>query len=110
MNQVLKGRSLAGFVITIALVLVMAGCGGGSSNNSSSNNSKTVATVLLFPNPSISLTSGQVIGLAAEADNAAGKPVFSETITFASSDPHLQIANNGLLCAGTWDSLTSPVV
>src|SRR5262249_46484850 len=42
--------------------------------------------------------------------DAQGRTVLSQIVTFHSDNPNIQVANNGLLCGGTWDSLTTPVV
>ena len=71
----------------------------------------TVTEVDISPNPSISLTPGQVTQVFAQALNSSGNQVFTQTITFSSSSPLIDITPaGGLLCAGKWDNLTTPVV
>jgi len=45
----------------------------------------------------------------AQALNSSGNQVFTQTITFNSGNPAIQITANGLLCAGRWDNLSNPV-
>ena len=90
----------------LAAALVLAGCGGGGS---SKNGPGPVTTVTISPTPTASVDNGNTIQFGSTAKDAAGTVVFG-TATWASSNPKVQISNNGLVCAGTWDSLTTPVV
>jgi hypothetical protein len=76
------------------------------------------ATVNLCLSPStacsvglnVSLEVGQVQGLLAVGKNRLGT-ILVETFSYQSSNPAvLTIANNGVVCAGTWNSLTTPQV
>jgi hypothetical protein len=54
---------------------------------------------------------GAVTQVAAQVKDAAGKIIFTVTPTFSSSNTtKVTVSNSGLVCAGTWDSLTAPVV
>lgn len=103
-------RFFPGSPVVLSLVLSIAlgtliGCGGGGSSSSLG----PVATVELAPlNASIDI--GGVLGISAVVKDATGRSLFNSPVTFASSNAAVQVANNGLLCAGTWDSLTAPVV
>ncbi|MDP9268714.1 MAG: Ig-like domain-containing protein, partial [Acidobacteriota bacterium] len=81
------------------------GCGGGSSSTTLG----PVATVEMLP-ANASLDIGGTLGLSVTLKDAAGHQLLTPTVTFSSSNPLVQVANNGLLCAGTWDSLTTPIV
>src|SRR4051812_952100 len=110
--QFLNRRAISAYVLILSLVALMTGCGGGGSS-SSKKAALMVTQVNIFPNPSISMIPGQFVPLFAQAVNSAGNQVFTSTITFNSSNPALQIGTkNGqaLLCAGTWDNITNPVV
>jgi len=107
-------RALGLFGLALFGLFALAGCGG-SSSSSSSGSVGTVTTVTLTPNPSVSLTSGDVLQMQILAQDSAGKTVFNQTPTFTTtmvSGPAnaIQISNSGLLCGGTWDSLVTPIV
>jgi trimeric autotransporter adhesin len=89
----------------LGLATILAGCGGGNS----ANQIGPVATVTVAPSPA-SMDIGTTLGFAAIPKDAAGHVVLSATVTWASSNPAIQISNNGLVCGGTWDSVTTPVV
>jgi hypothetical protein len=91
----------------------VAGCGGGGSNT----NNK-VASVSITPTI-LSLTKGQTQQVTVSTLNADGKAVTPQnTVTFTLTPPSTpqspailaSISNSGLICAGTWDSTTNPVV
>ena len=94
-----------GFAAVVLASLAFFGCGGSSSSNTLG----PVATVVVSPT-NASLDNGGVLGLSVLIKDAAGHQLFTPTVTFTSSNPLIQVANNGLLCAGTWDSLTTPIV
>ena len=103
--QFLNRRTISAYVLILFSVALMSGCGGSSS---SAKAAATVTNVDIFPT-SISLTPGQITTVFAQAVNSSGGQVFTQTITFNSSNPAIQITANGLLCAGRWDSLTTPL-
>src|SRR3954462_3575340 len=105
--QFLTRRAILAYVLILFSVALMSGCGGGSS--SSNKAATTVTEVDIFPT-SISLEPGQITTVFAQALNSTGGQVFSQTITFNSNSSRVDITPNGLLCAGKWDSLTTPVV
>lgn len=92
-------------IFFLFLVLILAGCGGGGHNPNAVGN---VATVTIAPS-AISMNSGDVLTLNVSALDANKKSVFNQTFNFHSSNPNIQVSNSGLLCGGTWDSLTTPV-
>jgi hypothetical protein len=108
--QFLNRRAIASYVLIVFLVALMTGCGGGGSSSADKKAATTVTQVQIFPNPSISITPGQVTQVFAQALNSSGGQVFTQTITFSSSNPLIDITPTGGLCAGKWDSLTAPVV
>ncbi len=104
-------RRLAGggWFLILLLSLGLSGCGGGGDDSGGSGVGPP-ATVELFPS-SLSMEVGGVAQIGAAVRDADGDLVFTATPTFTSSNPAVvTVANNGLVCAGTWDSLTSPVV
>ena len=93
---------------------VLVSCGALFSCSSSSSTKVTTfpvpASVSLSPSPNVSLELGKFVTLTAAARDAQGTSL-TETFTFQSSDPSVAtVANNGIACAGTWDSVTAPVV
>ena len=115
--QFFNRRAIASYFLILFLVALMTGCGGGGQSSADKKAAVTVTQVDIFPNPSISLTPGQKTPVFAQALNSSGNQVFTQTITFNSDNPQIQIgtqvgAPNGqvLLCAGTWDNTSNPVV
>src|SRR5256885_5091624 len=111
--QFFNSRAIAAYSLVFSLVVLMTGCGGHGQSSADKKAAVTVTQVQLFPSPSISLQPGEVVQMAAQALNANGGQVFTQTITFSSSNnSQIQIGTlNGqtLLCAGTWfDSLGNP--
>ena len=108
-------RRCPGFLlITLAIVslLVLAGCVGKSTPNSQGGG---VQTVTLNPSSTVSLELGKTLTFTGAARNSSGGSVFT-TIHFTPGCTSqlpcapISIANNGLACAGTWDSPSNPVV
>ena len=82
---------------------VFVGCGGGSSNKAN-----TVASIVLSPT-SFSLNSGDVVQISATPENSANTAI-SANLTYSSSNSAVvTVSNAGLICAGVWDSLTTPI-
>jgi hypothetical protein len=90
----------------ILLVLgILAGCG----SSSRPPGTPLVASIRLTPNVG-SVEIGSTLQFSAATLGSNGQPI-TAPVTFQSSNPAvLTVANNGLACAGSWDSLTSPVV
>ncbi|MDP9263021.1 MAG: Ig-like domain-containing protein [Acidobacteriota bacterium] len=104
-------RRLAGVGLFLILLLSLglSGCGGGSGSSSSGGVGPT-ANVVLIP-AGLSLEVGAVTQVVVNATDSAGHPVFTSTPIFTSSNTAvITVSNAGLVCAGTWDSLTTPVV
>src|SRR5438270_709182 len=93
--------------IILSLLVTLSACGGSSKSSASST---VAAAIAITPNP-MSMDFGQVQNISASVTNAAGTVLSTVTVTFASSDETLvTVATNGLVCAGQWDSKTTPVV
>ncbi len=108
-----------GFLISLPLVLMLAACGGGGSNTAKPP--ETPAKVTLSGPGSatvVSLVPGQTVQLTPLALNAQGGTLSGETFTYQAKNttstdtatPFVSVSNGGLACAGTWDSLSNPVV
>lgn len=96
-----------GLFLIFLLILGLSGCGGKGS--SSAIITVKPATVTLAPD-SVSLEPGQVFQLAATVKDSKGNRLANPAPTFASSNPDITVSTGGLVCAGIWDSLTTPVV
>lgn len=92
----------------------VAGCGGGSGSSASTK----VATVTISPTI-LSMTKGQTQQVTVQTLNSSGAAVTPKnTVTFTLAAPSTpqspailaSISTSGLLCAGIWDSTTTPVV
>lgn len=105
-------RRGSGFLLTLAITLVVAltGCLGKSSGNSGNGG---VQTVSLNPGSNISIDVGATQVFTATGKNAAGHTVLGVNIQFVvvsgspNSSAPLSIASNGNACAGTWDPTVS---
>ena len=91
-------------ILLASLALFLIGCGGSGPAKAVGD----VVTVTLTPSP-VSLEAGDVLQMTVSALDANKQSVFNQTFKFTSSNPAIQISNNGLLCGGTWDSLATPV-
>ena len=99
-------------VIALSLLTISLGCGGGSTISTTTTTVVTPTIILLTPANNASLDIGDVVGFSATPEDSSGRPITpSPLVTFVSNNPNvLQIAANGLACAGKWDSLVNPEV
>jgi hypothetical protein len=68
------------------------------------------AVIRLAPTPTASIDLGGTLQFSASALSGS-KTVLTTTFSYSTSNPNIvSIANNGLACAGTWDSVATPVV
>jgi hypothetical protein len=87
-------------VVTISLFVSLPGCGG----HTPAAVSHFPTRINLNPAPSYSIQLGTYILFTATAQNAANGNV-STTFTYTSSNPGiLDLAPNGLACAGSWNA------
>lgn len=93
-------------ILSLSLVALLVGCGSGSSASST----QLPASITLTPATSASLDLGSVLSFTATANNFSGTAVTVPLNFHSSNTAVLTIATNGMACAGTWDSLTLPVV
>ena len=102
-------------ILAVLAALALTSCGGSSSTG-------IPASIVLGPSP-ISLNYGQVMQISTVVTDSSGNTLSGQTITFAATDPSGATAapsasvattsiasTNGLVCAGAWDSTSSPVV
>jgi hypothetical protein len=93
--------------VSAALTASLAGCGG---NNVKSGAFRVPANIALSPSPNVSLDVGGVQTFTATAHDPSGHTILVPIHFSSSNAAVVTIANNGLACAGSWDSLTVPVV
>ncbi len=97
-------RPLALIILLVSLGL--SGCGGGNKDTKAG-----VPTSISFSPSSLSLRVGGVQGLSAQVLDGNGNAIATATVTFSSANPSIaSVSSSGLVCAGTWDSTTTPIV
>lgn len=96
------------FIVLFAFLGALTGC----SSSTETTNFPTPADITVTPASSISIDIGAIQTFTASAHDASNPPrVLVVPIAFQSSNTAVvTIASNGLACAGTWDSLTSPQI
>ncbi len=103
----LAGSSLIPFLLLSFLVAAgLAGCGGG---NGGTEEPRVLTKVTVIP-ASVSLNRGQVQQVTVRALDQEDDPILADFSFATSNDQVFEVANNGLVCGGDWDSLTTPVV
>jgi uncharacterized protein YjdB len=102
----MRQSQLIGFLLALGLIIVIgiSGCGGGSSSTTTTGPTMTVSPT------SLSMNFGQFVQLTPTILDANGTQIFTLTPTYASNDANVAVSTGGLVCAGTWDSLTAPTV
>ncbi len=102
MGRVRSSWMLLETLLGLAMLLgALAGCGGKGTN--------VVPTTLTIAPSVLSLEQGGVAGLSVTDNN--GTIVTATSITWQASDSSaLTVSRSGAVCAGTWDSLTVPIV
>src|SRR5271154_1263206 len=103
---------IAGFAVFVALLVFLVsglvGCGGGSAVHPSTF--AVPASVTLAPGPNVSMEIGTYEVFAASALSST-KTIIAEPVSYQSSNAAVvTVANNGLVCAGSWNSLSNPQV
>jgi hypothetical protein len=103
------GRSSSAWFAFIAIIfssLFLASCGHGSSTT----NFQTPAHLAMSPSTAISLDLGKTQSFTTTATNFQGRTI-TELYSYHSTNTSvITVANNGVACAGSWDSLASPQV
>ena len=105
--------SLAGLSCIVLCLILLASCGQSSPTNISTGNAVPTSVSLTASSAvgsNLSLEVGKTSALSATARGSRNN-VINETFSYLSSNPTVAtVAQNGLICAGTWDSLTLPQV
>src|SRR5581483_1827284 len=95
----------------MALLCLWTACGGGSSSTTDNSQKPGFPNHVTLTPATVSINKGGVTSLTAQVQDINNNVVANQTITFTSSNTAVvSIANSGLVCGGTWDSLTTPVV
>jgi len=106
------GRSFdsAAFICIIgSLIAVLTGCS--SSSPTRATSFPVPAKIVLAPAAAVSLDVGSTTQtFTATPQNNKGTTVTTPVSFLSSNTSVVTIASNGLACAGTWDSLTSPQI
>lgn len=96
---------LSAIILTTSAAFV--GCG---SSTPATPGFGVPAVVKLSPTPTASIDLGTTLQFSASALNGT-KGALTTTFTYRTTNPNIvDISNNGLACAGTWDSVATPVV
>ncbi len=105
------GRSLLPVLLLLfcgcLLVTGLTGCGGSGGGNQPEP--RVLTDVTVAPS-SVSLNRGQALQVTVVALDQEDAVILADFTFTTANNTVFTIANNGLICAGTWDSLTSPVV
>jgi hypothetical protein len=98
---------VAGLFICSLLIAAFSGCG---SNPTRSTFFPVPSSITLIPATNASMDLGTTLTFTGAPHSATGTNI-TTPITFESSNSTvLTVANNGLACAGSWDSLTAPQI
>src|SRR5579863_1128593 len=102
---------LFGLAVSVLIIALMAGLAGCSSGKAvGTTNFPVPASITLNPAPSLSLEVGTNQGFTASVESAR-KTAITEPVFYQSSNSAVvTVAANGLACAGSWDSLSSPQI
>lgn len=99
----LRFASSAGIAFVITSIFLLPACGGHKTTPSSPYPAK----ITLNPSLSYSMQVGSVLQLSATAQNAANTniaPAFTYALTGNSASGVLDVAPNGVVCAGSWNA------
>jgi hypothetical protein len=98
-----------GFLVSTFVFFLVVGCG-----NDSQSQVGEPAKVELSPT-TLSLNKGEVAQVATRVLDANDRQIFTATITFnvavvSGTGTLAEVSKSGLVCAGDWDSLDTPIV
>src|SRR5438874_4866563 len=103
------GRRFSLWSLAVLMIAGLAGCG---NNGPRTTSFPVPASISVTPSTAVSMDVGTTQSFTAAARDAHNPPRNVTTpLTFMSSNTAVvTIASNGLACAGTWNSLTSPQI
>src|SRR5436305_14554400 len=91
----------------LPLIFALAGCG---TNAAPTVNFPAPASISLSPASTASMDVGSILGFAATPRNSINRTIATAVSFEFSNTAVLTIASNGLACAGTWNSLSTPQI
>jgi hypothetical protein len=98
------------FAVLFVLIIIMVALAGCGSSATRSTGFPVPASIKLSPAATASVQIGSTLTFTGSPQTSTGA-VINEPVSYQSSNPSvLTIATNGLACAGTWNSLTSPQI
>jgi trimeric autotransporter adhesin len=98
---------IIGGVSVLTLILTLAGCG---TKAARTVNFAAPANIVLSPSNSASMDVGGILGFVAIPRNSINATIATPVSFQSSNTAVLTIASNGLACAGTWNSLSTPQI
>src|SRR5450755_4312428 len=103
-----SGPGLTGALLMVFFGAALSGCGSSSSVKVATF--AVPANVLLTPATTASIDVGATLTFSAQPEDNKNT-VLTQPVTYFSSNPAVAtIAASGIVCAGTWDSISSPQV
>ena len=103
-----SGLSVVGTFLVLFLAAGLPGCSKGSGVSVATF--QTPANVVLTPSTAASMDVGATLSFTAQPEDNANNPLTQPVSYFSSNSAVVTIAANGIACAGTWDSISSPQV
>jgi hypothetical protein len=94
--------------VLCAVIAIEAGCSSGSAVHSTTY--AVPATIVLVPVGSASMELGTYQQFTATPENGNKAPITEPVFYRSSNSAVVTVAANGLVCAGTWDSLSVPQI
>src|SRR3984957_7157940 len=99
------------FAVAVPILFLVASLGGCSSNNPVHTVTNPVpATITISPAPFLSMEIGTNQSFFPSVLSSTKAPITEPVNYLSSNTAVLTVANNGLACAGSWDSLSSPAI
>ncbi|HEV2714296.1 MAG TPA: hypothetical protein VGU64_03470, partial [Terriglobales bacterium] len=99
--------SIIGGISVLTLILTLPGCG---TKAARTVNFAAPANIVLNPSNSASMDVGGILGFVAIPRNSINATIATPVSFESSNTAVLTIASNGLACAGTWNSLSTPQI
>ena len=102
----LRFQALA--IAVYCLIFGFSACGGGNGSNVVAN--PTPAVITLAPTLKTSLELGKTLIFTTLPEDASGNAISTPVQFVSSNSAVVTVANSGLACAGTWNSLSNPQI
>lgn len=101
-------RTVGFAIVLIGLAVGFTGCS--STSPTAGTTFPTPTTISLSPTPEVSIDLGKIQAFTATPKNKTGGTITTPVSFQSNNTAVVTIANNGVACAGTWDSLSAPTV